>query len=165
MCSSDLWEKFKDKSILVTASTGRLGMYIVEALAKADVDFNLNMRIIAHARDDKKLNTVLGRTLELPNVSALIQDINDPIEVDGDGTVDYVFHTAGPASPKDFTDSPVDTLKAHLTGTMNVLDMAVNAHTSRVIYISTVEIYGENVTDKEFAEDDMGIMKHANARA
>ncbi len=32
------WECFRNKTILVTGATGRLGMYIVEALNKADID-------------------------------------------------------------------------------------------------------------------------------
>ena len=36
------WECFRNKTVLVTGATGRLGMYIVEALNKADIDWNLN---------------------------------------------------------------------------------------------------------------------------
>ena len=92
------WEAFRNKRILVTASTGRLGMYLVEALVKADLDYNLNMRIIAHARSEEKLHRVFGSTLEFPNVEILLQDIVERIEIEG--SVDFVFHTAGPAAPK-----------------------------------------------------------------
>ena len=39
------WEIFRNKTVLVTGATGRLGMYIVEALNKADIDWNLNLNI------------------------------------------------------------------------------------------------------------------------
>lgn len=157
------WEVFRDKRILVTAATGRLGMYIVEALVKADLDYNLNMRVIAHARNEKKLNTVFGNTLELPNVEPLIQDIIEEIRLDG--PVDYIFHTAGPAAPKDFTETPVETLWAHVSGTHNVLELAKEKKSERVVYISTVEIYGENVTEEDFKETDMGVIRCDNARS
>ena len=37
------WEIFRNKTVLVTGATGRLGMYIVEALNKADIDWNQSL--------------------------------------------------------------------------------------------------------------------------
>ena len=54
------WDKFRDKTILVTGATGRLGMYIVEAINKADIDWNLNVTIIALARSVEKQRKVFG---------------------------------------------------------------------------------------------------------
>lgn len=150
------WEVFRNKRILVTASTGRLGMYLVEALVKADLDYNLNMRIIAHARNEEKLHRVFGSTLEFPNVEILLQDIVERIEIEG--SVNFVFHTAGPAAPKDFTETPVETLWTHVSGTRNVLELAKKKKSEKVIYISTVEIYGENTGEEPFAETDMGVL-------
>ena len=53
------WEYFRNKTVLVTGATGRLGMYIVEAINKADIDWNLNVTILALARNEKKLQEVL----------------------------------------------------------------------------------------------------------
>lgn len=157
------WEMFRNKTIMVTGATGRLGMYFVEAILKADIDYNLNLKVIALARDQEKLKKVFGESLDLTNLYTLVQDIVDSVEWEGD--IDYIFHTAGPAAPVDFTNAPVDTLKAHLKGTMNILDLTVKKHTKRVVYISTIEIYGENTSDKDFAENDMGIIYCNQARA
>ena len=121
MSSAIEWECFRNKTVLVTGATGRIGMYIVEVLSKADIDWNLNMNIIVLARSKEKLNKIFKQTLKLPNVNSLVQDIVDPIEYKGD--VNYIFHTAGPASPRDFTNWPVDTLWAHVQGTRNVLNL------------------------------------------
>ena len=59
------WEQFRNKTVLVTGATGRLGMYIVEAISKADIDWNLNVTIIALARNKKKLEEVFGESLKL----------------------------------------------------------------------------------------------------
>ena len=90
------WEQFRNKTVLVTGATGRLGMYIVEAISKADIDWNLNVTIIALARNKKKLEEVFGESLKLPNIHVLVQDVTEPINWDGD--VHYIFHTAGLAS-------------------------------------------------------------------
>ena len=69
------WEQFRNKTVLVTGATGRLGMYIVEAISKADIDWNLNVTIIALARSQKKLEEVFGESLHLPNIHTLVQDV------------------------------------------------------------------------------------------
>ena len=74
------WEKFRDKTVLVTGATGRLGMYIVETLAQADINWNLNLRIIPFARSRDKLKRVFSSTLDLPNVQPLVQDVTNPID-------------------------------------------------------------------------------------
>ena len=157
------WEVFREKSILVTGATGRLGMYIVEAFCEADLRWNLNLRVIALARSEEKLQRVFGNTLELPNVRTLVQDITTPLEIEG--SVDFIFHTAGPAAPVDFTSTPVDTLWAHVQGTRNVLELAREKKAKQVFYMSTVEIYGEWKKDEKIRETDMGPMKCDVARA
>ena len=157
------WECFRNKTVLVTGATGRLGMYIVEAINKADIDWNLNLTIIALARSEKKLHQVFGESLNLPNVHTLVQDITEPIHWDGD--VHYIFHTAGAASPQDFTNWPVDTLWGHVQGTRNVLELAREKKSEKVLYVSTVETYGEWKSEDGIKEDDMGPMHCDNARA
>ncbi|MCM1182649.1 MAG: NAD(P)-dependent oxidoreductase [Roseburia sp.] len=157
------WEKFRSKTVLVTGATGRLGMYIVEALIKADIDWNLNTTIIAHARNGQKLREVFGASLNLPNVRTLVQDITEPMRWDGD--IHCIFHTAGAASPRDFTDAPVDTLWGHLQGTRNVLELARKKKCGRILYVSTVETYGEWKSEEPVREEDMGPLRCDNARA
>lgn len=157
------WEKFRNKTILVTGATGRLGMYFVEAINKADIDWNLNLTIIAMARSEEKLKEVFGQTLELPNIKIMIQDIIEPITYDG--PVHYIFHTAGAASPMDFTQSPVDTLWGHVQGTRNILELAREKKSERVFYVSTVETYGEWKSEDGIKETDCGPMHCDNARA
>lgn len=157
------WEYFRNKTILITGATGRIGMYLVEALLKADIDRNLNLRVIAVARSKEKLKKVFGGTLDLPNISVIVQDIETPLETEA--RVDYIMHTAGAASPSDFTSGPVDTLWGHLAGTRNVLELAKKKKTEKILYVSTVETYGEWKAEEGIREEDMGVMRHAVARA
>ena len=156
------WEKFRNRTVLVTGATGRLGMYFVEALNKADIDWNLNLRIIAVARSREKLEQVFGESLKLPNICPVIQDIAQPLSRDGD--VDFIIHTAGAASPRDFTESPADTLWGHVSGTRNVLELARQKKTEKVLYVSTVEIYGDWKSEEHISENDMGPMRCDDAR-
>ena len=157
------WELFRNKTVLVTGATGRLGMYIVEAINKADIDWNLNVTILALARNEKKMQDVFGESLKLPNIHPIVQDITEPIR--WDGPVHYIFHTAGAASPQDFTNWPVDTMWGHIQGTRNVLERASVKKAEKILYVSTVEVYGEWKSEQGIKEDDMGPMHCDNARA
>jgi len=67
-------------------------------------------------------------------------DVSEPFTVDGE--VDAVMHFASPASPKDYLDHPLATLRVGSDGTFNTLDLAL-AHDARYLVASTSEIYGE----------------------
>ena len=47
----------------------------MEAISKADIDWNLNMTIVALARSEEKLHKVFGESLKLPNIHTVVQDI------------------------------------------------------------------------------------------
>lgn len=157
------WLMYKDKTVLVTGSTGRLGRYIVDLLIEIDLRYNLNMNILCAARSLEKLQRVFKEELHFPNVKVLCQNVNT--EIVYDEVIDFIFHTAGPAAPVDFNSSPVETLWSHVNGTRNILECARTHNTQKVFYISTVEIYGEWKENHGIAESDMGILQHLNSRA
>lgn len=157
------WNMYRDKSILVTGATGRLGRYIVETLVDVDIKYNLNLRVIGMARSMNKALETFGNLLEFPNVSFIYQNVNIPIEYDG--LVDYIFHTAGPAAPMDYKRSTVDVLWAHVNGTHNVLEFARLHNTKKIFYVSTVEVYGEQKTNEKITENFMGPLQHLKSRS
>ncbi len=157
------WEYFRNRTVLITGATGRLGMYIVEAISKANIDWNLNITILVLARSEKKIWEVFGQSLHLPYIHMLVQDILEPISWEGE--VHYIFHTAGLASPLDFTECPVDTLWSHVQGTYNVLELARKKKCEKILYVSTVEIYGAWKSKDNICEEDMGIIYCDDARA
>ena len=62
--------------------------------------------------------------------------------IDVDGPVDYVLHWASPASPIDYLELPIQTLKVGSLGTHNALGLA-KAKGSRFVIASTSEVYGD----------------------
>ena len=155
------WEKLRDTTVLVTGATGRLGIYIVNALVEANRRWSLNIRVLALARSREKIAACYGTIGD--QITLLEQDVTQPIH--WEGNVDYIFHTAGLASPSDFTNRPTDTLWGHVMGTRNVLELAKEKATRRILYVSTVEIYGDWKTEDYIKETDMGPMNHRNSRS
>src|SRR5215216_6701661 len=56
--------------------------------------------------------------------------------------IDYVFHFASPASPIDYLELPIPTLKVGSLGTHNTLGLA-KAKKARFLLASTSEVYGD----------------------
>src|SRR5688572_11842111 len=59
-----------------------------------------------------------------------------------DSAVDYVWHFASPASPVDYLNFPIQTLKVGSLGTHKALGLAKEKH-ARFLIASTSEIYGD----------------------
>jgi dTDP-glucose 4,6-dehydratase len=59
-----------------------------------------------------------------------------------DGPVDWVLHWASPASPIDYLEWPIPTLKVGALGTHNALGLAI-AKGARFMLASTSEVYGD----------------------
>jgi dTDP-glucose 4,6-dehydratase len=62
--------------------------------------------------------------------------------IDVDGPVDYVLNWASPASPIDYMDLPIQTLKVGSLGTLNALGLA-KAKNAVFMTASTSEVYGD----------------------
>ena len=67
-------------------------------------------------------------------------NISEPLRVDG--PIDNVLHFASPASPADYLEHPIPTLKVGALGTHNALGLA-KAKDARFLLASTSEVYGD----------------------
>jgi dTDP-glucose 4,6-dehydratase len=72
----------------------------------------------------------------------LKHDVTNYIHVDG--PVDYVLHWASPASPIDYLELPIPTLKVGALGTHKALGLA-KAKSATFVIASTSEVYGDPI--------------------
>ena len=118
---------------VVTGAAGFIGSHLCETLldrghSVVGIDNLLtgDLQNIAHLRD---------RDFEF-----IRHDVTRYIDVDG--PVDYVLHWASPASPIDYLELPIQTLKVGSLGTHNALGLA-KAKGARFVIASTSEVYGD----------------------
>jgi dTDP-glucose 4,6-dehydratase len=119
---------------IVTGGAGFLGSHLCERLLAdgwqvACVD-NLvtgSATNIAHLRANKSFESIQ-------------HNVSEPLYVDG--AVDAVLHFASPASPVDYGDHPIATMKVGTLGTHNMLGLA-RAKGATFFLASTSEVYGD----------------------
>lgn len=65
------------------------------------------------------------------------EDLEDAIE-----NPDVIFHLAAINGTKNFYDRPLGVLDVNVTGTQNVVDLAMETNVDRVLFASSSEVYG-----------------------
>jgi dTDP-glucose 4,6-dehydratase len=75
-----------------------------------------------------------------PKFRFIGHDVSNPLKVKD--KIDIVLHFASPASPVDYLDHPIPTLKVGSLGTHNMLGLA-KAHGAKFLLASTSEVYGD----------------------
>ena len=119
--------------VVITGAAGFIGSHLSEALldrgfSVVGVDNLLtgDLANIAHLRDR--------------NFQFIRHDVTNYIDIDG--PVDFVLHWASPASPIDYLELPIPTLKVGALGTHKALGLA-KAKGAVFMIASTSEVYGD----------------------
>ena len=120
--------------VLITGAAGFLGSHISERFLKEGHQvLGLDNFITGSRSNTEILEGYSGFTL-------IEHDISESISLDGD--LDGVLHFASPASPVDYLNLPIQTLKVGSFGTHNSLGIAL-AKGARFLLASTSEVYGD----------------------
>jgi dTDP-glucose 4,6-dehydratase len=119
--------------IVITGAAGFIGSHLAETL--------LDRGYTVIGID----NLLTGDTANISHLhnrdfSFIKHDVTNYIYIDG--PVDFVLHWASPASPIDYLELPIPTLKVGALGTHKALGLA-KAKNARFVLASTSEVYGD----------------------
>jgi len=157
-----LFNKLRNKSVLITGATGMLATYIIYFLYYLNQKRDSNIKIYALARNIKKAENLFVDLIDDKNFIIINQDVTNKILIDE--KIDYIFHLASSANPKGILENPVGIIQANTLGTINICEFAVK-NNALVFFASTREIYGK-IEEKEFVkESDMGVCDCLEDRA
>jgi len=119
---------------VVTGGAGFLGSHLTDyLLARGHQVVALDNLVTGSV---KNIEHLAGR----PDFRFIKQDVTEFMFLDG--PVDYVWHFASPASPVDYLELPIQTLKVGSLGTHKALGLAKQKK-ARFLLTSTSEIYGD----------------------
>ena len=143
------WEKLKNSNILVTGASGLIGSQIVKAIMCSNRKNNTNIHVIAMGR---KFENVYE---SLEKVDLICSDIRDEIKIDE--SIDYIIHCASATASKEFVTHPVDVIDVSVLGTRNVLNLAREKKVKAMVYLSSMEAFGQtNPSLESVKEEDLG---------
>jgi dTDP-glucose 4,6-dehydratase len=120
--------------VLVTGGAGFIGSHLSEALLDRGCEVVAIDNFITGSAEN--MATVASR----PGFTFVFHNVTEYIRLEGE--LDWVLHLASPASPRDYLELPIQTLKVGALGTHNALGLA-KAKGARFLLASTSEVYGD----------------------
>lgn len=161
-------KKLADASVLISGGTGMIGSFLVDVLLYADKHMRAATEVYILGRNEEKARARFAEYAECPQFHFIHQDINEPV-IGNEALptkIDYVIHAASNTHPVAYASDPIGTITANVFGTQYLLDYAKQADSKRFVFLSSVEIYGENRGDTDkFAEDYLGYIDCNTMRA
>lgn len=123
------------KRALVTGGGGFVGGHLCERLLDGGVE------VICVDDSSTSAPTAYGLFADRAGYRFVRHDISEPLP-DLPTGIDTVFHLASPASPVDYLQLPIQTLRTGALGTEHMLDYAERCD-ARLVLASTSEVYGD----------------------
>jgi dTDP-glucose 4,6-dehydratase len=120
--------------VLITGVAGFLGSHLAERFLSDGVEVFGVDNFVTGSRDN------VARLQGHPGFHFRVHDVSHPLFVSG--PLDGVLHFASPASPVDYLELPIQTLKVGSLGTHNMLGLA-REKSARFLLASTSEVYGD----------------------
>jgi len=122
------------KKVLITGGSGFLGSHLCDRYLKEGFDVICMDNLITGNPDN------IAHLIGKKEFQFIHHDVTEYIHVKGD--LDLILHFASPASPIDYLEMPIQTLKVGSLGTHKALGLAKEKG-ARFLLASTSEVYGD----------------------
>jgi len=122
------------KRVLITGAAGFLGSHLCDRFIKEGCHVIGMDNLVTGSLDN------IEHLMPKKEFEFYHHDVSKFVHVAGD--IDYILHFASPASPIDYLQIPIQTLKVGSLGTHNLLGLA-KAKKARILVASTSEVYGD----------------------
>ena len=157
--SFELSDLLVNSSFLVTGATGLIGSTLVHCL----LALNRGIDITCPVRNLGKAKDMYGEEAERIHFIEcnLTEYLNNLREKD---IFQYIVHCASPTAGKYMTEHPVETYMLAINSTHAILEYAKNTKAS-VVYVSSLEYYGQNLDDNEIKEEMQGSVDNTDPRS
>lgn len=158
-CVKEIYQDigFYEGTILIAGATGLIGSTFVDCVLEMNDEYATKFKLIAIAKSTERATERLGIYFARTDFHFVSCDVN--IAIPEIGKVDYIIHAASNTHPMEYSTDPIGTIKTNVAGTDNLLYYAVTHYVKKFVFLSSVEIYGENIGQlQEFGEKDFGYL-------
>lgn len=152
----------RGKRVLITGATGMLAGYLVFLFDYLNESAQYGIQMTLLLRSAEKAFQKFGTLLEHPGISLLVQDVCQPVQCDV--SFDYIIHGASLADPHSIAEKPFEIIQANTVGTSNLCALARSGK-SRLLFLSTREVYGSVPNATALQESMYGLLDHMNSRS
>ncbi len=128
---------------LITGGAGFVGSHLCDFLLARQCQVICLDNLLTGDMDN------IGHLVQDKNFTFLSQDITSAPTIESD--IDFIFHLASPASPREFQRLPLETMKASSLGTLNALELAKDKR-AKFLLASTSEVYGDPLENPQREE-------------
>jgi len=158
------WQNIAKNRILISGATGLIGRVLIDVLMALNGKMDLGIEVVAIGRDSTKAKEVFNEYLYNDLFSFFQHDMNNSMP--DIGRFDYIIHGASQTHPIAYSANPIQTITTNIFGSFYLLDYASKYQNSKFVFLSSVEIYGENRGDvNSFSEDYCGYIDSNTLRA
>ena len=131
------------KTVLITGGAGFIGSHLCDLFIKKGYEVVCMDNLITGSVDNIK------HILKDKNFEFIKHNVSEYINLKR--RIDYILHFASPASPIDYLEYPIQTLKVGSLGTHNALGLA-KAKKAVFLLASTSEVYGDPLVNPQNEE-------------
>ena len=141
------WKLLENKTILLSGATGLIGSILVDMLIFLNKKFSLNLTLLLITRQD-----IISKYNFVQYIKA---DISNPLNINK--KLDFIIHAASNTHPMQYSRMPIQTITTNVFGTYNLLNLQTQNKDCRFIFLSSVEIYGEDYKNNESGFDETAL--------
>ena len=142
------------KNVLVTGATGLIGSLVVDAFLYKNHGTQIPYKVYGLGRSLDRLKRRFNYAISDKNICLFEHDITKPLDCPVD--FDFIIHAASNADPKSYAGFPAETITTNIVGTYNILEYAKMHNQVKIIFTSTMEVYGAMPSGTIIKESEYG---------
>lgn len=147
-------------SFLITGATGLIGSTLVRCL----LALNREVTITCPTRNLVKANTMYAN--EISKINFVECDLIEYCSsLTAEDKFDYIVHCASPTAGQYMTGHPVETYELAIDTTRALLKHSCRTNVKGLVYISSLEYYGQVLDDRLIYEDMQGYVDNTDPRS